>query len=272
LAEKKKETETPPPAPPATPPALDPQVVAAFKASEDRAARAEQRAANAEEMARQAALRASQPSPQQFVDPLIKYSQEDITMSPEDKRRALAAAMDGRAIAAAERVANQQRAERAQERIAIEAQTAINSVTMRRPELSDPKASANFAAAMTKAKYEANALGYEPSPTQLVIAAEKTYDEMFPGAPKPPFTEGPAVGAAAMPMTPDGKPQRSELERTYKMKAGMIKPMYDPGDPAQIDQLNSQYVGARMKGLMERGMNTDYTDIINRAIEEGTEP
>lgn len=266
MAQAPKETE-PAPVVPAGP--TQEELLNAARMSEQRAVAAEGRAAYAENMARQAAqAMQQQPAPQQpqMVDPLIRYSQEDITMSPEDKRRSLAMAIDGRAQAAAART--EQRMEQRMEQVAFatESRNAINNVTMRRPELSDPRNSANFAAAMTKAKYEANAAGYEPSPTQLVIAAEKTYDEMFKTE-KPPFTERSGAGASATPPEIGGKPQRNELESIYKMKAGMIQPAYDVSNIDEMNKLNNDYVGNRMKPMMKAGLNSDYANLINAALD-----
>lgn len=237
--------------------------------AEQRAVAAEQRAVYAENMARQMAASqstATQPPVAQTPDPLIRYSQEDITMSPEDKRRSLAAAIEGRAQAAAART--EQRMEQRMEQVAFatESRNAINNVTMRRPELADPRNSANFAAAMTKAKYESNAAGFEPSPTQLVIAAEKAYDEMFK-VEKPPFTERSGTGASAVPPEIGGVTQKNDLEHIYKMKAGMIQPAYDVSNVDEMNKLNNDYVGQRMKPMMKNGLNSDYANLINATLE-----
>jgi hypothetical protein len=121
---------------------------------------------------------------------------------------------------------------------------------------------------MTRAKYEANAAGYDPSPTQLVIAAEKAYDEIFAKPQeKPPFTERSASGSGATEVEAGGPPQKSELERIYKVKAGFIRPPYDVGDQAEMNSINNEYVSQRMKPMMERGLNSDYANLISASLD-----
>ncbi len=259
-ADKPAETPAPPAAPePQAPPQFTPEQIALIQANQ-RASAAEQRAAAAENYARQAPQQAPRPA---RPDPLDRYAAEDIVMSAEDKKRTLSEAIDTRARAAAEAAYAQGRRENAQEREAMRAEFALHTVMSQRPELNNPSNASNFAAAMTKAKFEAEAQGINLSPAQLAMRAADAYDGMF-GRKDPqrvPYVEG-AARPDMSPAPEAGKiPQPSFLEKVYKMKTGKIREMYDVNNPEEIGALNNEYVNAKNKPLMDRGINSEMAEI-----------
>lgn len=255
------------PAPEAAPPQFTPEQIALIQANQARAA-AEQRAAAAENYARQAYSNNQQPAPPTRPDPLDRYSTEDLVMSAEDKKRTLSEAIDGRARAAANAAYSQAKRESAQEREALRAEFALQTVLAQRPELNNPNNASNFAAAMTKAKFESEAQGVNLSPAQLAMRAADAYDQMFgrKDAQRMPFIEG----AARPDMSPAPEaykvPQPSFLEKTYGIKTGKIREMYDVNDAEQLNGINNEYVMAKNKPLMDRGVSSNMAEI-TRAFE-----
>lgn len=252
---------TPPPAPePAQAPQLTPEQFAIIQANQARA-NAEQRAMAAEHFARQAGQ--NQPQRPAAPDPLDRYAAEDIVMSAEDKKRTLSAAIDQRARAAAEAAYSQAKRENAQERESMRAEFALQTVLAQRPELNNPNNASNFAAAMTKAKFEAEATGVNLSPAQLAMRAADAYDAMFgrKDAQRVPFIEGAARPDMSPAPEQQKNPQPSFLEKTYGIKTGKIKEMYDVNDAEQVNQINNEYVMGKNKPLMERGVSSNMSEI-----------
>ena len=228
---------------------------------------AQRQAAEAREFARQ---QGQQQPRQQVVDPLKAYTENDLLMSPEERRRALSDAMMLRARAESERAKADIENRLARERSDIETKFAVDMVTSQRPDLVDPKNAPNFAAAVTKARYEAQAAGVELSPLQLSQKAVGYYDQMFgsKGAQRPPFVEGQSrpdmtTGVQA---PPEFTPQ-SALEKQYGIKKGRIRPMYDVNDPEQVNALNMEYIHRKNTPLFKKGMQSNL-DAVLATIEE----
>jgi hypothetical protein len=200
----------------------------------------------------------NRPQPTPAVDPLDKYSQEDIVMSPEEKKRALGNAISQRARVETADLEARMEQRMAFERQAMANQNAIDMVVAQRPELTDPKNSSSFGAALTKVKMDADSAGVQLSPAQMATKAMQVYDEVFkrtPGnAPMPPRLEG--ANRADLSQLPGGIEiitQQSMLEKKYGLKKGSVKEMYDSNDGAAIDGLNKDYLLAKNGPLFKRG-------------------
>lgn len=256
----KSEEKASPPAEPTKPEVTNEQVIAAVREANYRAMAAERQAMLAMEE-RDRARRDERPIP----DPLDKYSQEDIVMSPEEKKRALAAAISGRAEEAVNRMRGEMDARLAMERQAMEGRVALDMVMATRPELSDPKNAPDFAAALTKAKYEADAAGIQLSPGQLTRRAAEVYDQTFrkdKPAPTPPYIEGASRPDLTNPIQGlEVVTSQSMLEKQYGQKKGSIREMYNPNDPKQMDDLNLEYIRAKNQPLLKKGVVTNLDTI-----------
>lgn len=261
MPEDKKQTPKPDETPkePEKPQVSNEEVLAAAR-------EANWRALAAERQAQLAMNRMERPEPTpQRADPLDRYTTEDLVMSPEDKKRALSDAISIRAKAEGDRVRSEVAQQMALERQAAESRNALDYVMATRPELSDPKNASNFAASLSKAKYEAEAAGITLTPFQLAQQAGKVYDEVFRKTPPPPppYTEGghrPDLGSP-YPMPPDMQTSQSWLEKKYGLKKGMVREMYDSNDGAAIDKLNLEYVRHKNGGLLKKGVVTNLDTI-----------
>ena len=233
-----------------------------IEAERRRAAAAEAQAAYAAGMAQAAAQR--QPEAPR-VDPLEDYSKNDLTMSPEEKRRALASAIGGAARMAEERAAQKFEQRMAWERANMEQKFALDSVIAAQPELADPRNAGKFGAAITKVKMEAEATGQQLSPMQLAQKAKEEYNTLFrpQGAPRPPFVEG----ANRPDLTPGMQQQQTQptpqnqLEKTYGIKPGSIRPLVDPNDNQAMDAFNLEYVRGKNKPLFDKGINSSLENV-----------
>ncbi len=251
------ETKTEPEKPQVT----NEQVIAAVREANYRAMAAERQAMlMAEERDRE--RRNDRP---QAPDPLDKYSQEDIVMSPDEKKRALAAAISGRAREEVDRMRGEMEGRLAMERHAMEGRVALDMVMASRPELSDPRNAPDFAASLTKAKYEADAQGQPLSPGQLTRRAAEIYDQTFrkdKQPPSPPYVEGASRPDLANPMHGiEIVTSQSQLEKQYGQKKGSIREMYNPNDPVQMDNLNLEYIRAKNQPLLKKGVVTNLDTI-----------
>lgn len=216
------------------------------------------RAAYAQGAAQAVAANAQRPR-QSGPDPLDDYSKNDLTMTPEEKRRALASAIDGRARAAEERSNANMEQRLAYERTNMEQRFALDSVVASMPELADPRNAGKFGAAITKAKMEAEAQGIQMSPMQLAQKAKEEYNTLFKSqsAGRPPFVEGanrPDLSPGMQPQQYQGPTPQNALEKTYGIKANSIKPLVDPNDTASMDAFNMEYVQSKNKPLFARGV------------------
>lgn len=257
--DKKPETktETPPPEP-AKPEITNEQVLAAVREANFRAMAAERRAMLIDE---ERSRRDVPPAP----DPLDKYSQEDIVMSPDEKKRALAAAISGRAEDAVNRMRMEMEQRMAMRDQAMEGKMALDMVMATRPELSDPKNAPDFAAALTKAKYEADSAGIQLSPGQLTRKAAEIYDGVFrkdrPPVPTP-YVEGASRPDLSQPIQGlEVVTSQSMLEKQYGQKKGTIREMYNPNDPVAMDSLNLEYIRAKNQPLLKKGVVTNLDTI-----------
>ncbi len=243
------------------------QVMAAIRDANFRAAAAERSAI----LATDAITRAAQPPQTPRPDPLDRYSSEDMVMSPDEKKRHLAAAIAGRAREEGDRVRREMDERFAMERHAIESKVALDMVRSVRPELNDPKNASNFAAALTKAKFEADQAGYQLSPSDLAQRAGQVYDEVFrknTNAPLPPRFEGAGRPDLANPMNNiEVITHQSQLEKIYGAKKGNIKEMYDVNDPKDIDNLNLSYIRVKNQPLLKKGVVTNL-DVVRAQSED----
>ena len=250
----------------------EPQPSAAdFQRAEQGRAEAERRAMIAEQRAAYAAGAAEamqaqrRPQAPQGEDPLDRYTKESLTMSPEDARNALGRAMDIRAQAASVRQNQQLEQRLAIERASMEQKFALDMVTAQRPEFLDPRNAPNFAAAMTKAKYEADAQGIQLSPAQLTTRAVQVHDQLFkPQGQRTPFVEGQSrpdlqqqqQQGAPPPNTP------SQIEKWYGAKPGMIRPPYDINDHEEMNALNMEYLHGKNDQLFKRGALSSINSVL----------
>ncbi len=257
---------TPTPEVPKTPETPTPDPVEAERAArqlaEQRAAWAEG-AATASQEALRAAAASRQNEPVVQEDYLGKAVGEDITATPEERKRALDNYLAQQRMQTEARMRQETDARLAADRQAMGFEMAVNTVVGRRPELNDPKNSPNFRAAMTKAKAEADQRGEGLTPLQLLQRAEQVYDTVFApkAAPNVPFVEGaqrPDLGAAMA--TPQGAPQQSQIEELYGMEAGKIGQLPRMGS-ADMDAEIDNYIKQRNKPLMDRGINTGLKSI-----------
>lgn len=269
---------TPDPVPPEPSPDPGPtkgELEARTYEAERQASIAQQQAAYATGVANQAAAQANRPMPQgpRGPDPLDDYFKNELILSPEEKRARLQAAINGPALRARNEARQEMQATLANERSAIQSDIAFQTTMSMRPDLQDPRASGNFAAAMTKAKFEADSRGVQLTAGQLMTEAVRQYDSIFkPGqAPRVPYVEGqsrPDMNAPAGP--PSGPPQKSDLERIYKMKAGLIQP-----PPTSVDgELDwgietDKYVGNKNKKWLDKGVNTEMNEVLASVHQEG---
>jgi hypothetical protein len=243
------EPEKPVEAPPAPAGPTNEQLAAGIREANIRAMAAERAA-----MIAAGANRPPQPTP---VDPLDKWSQEDIVMNPEEKKRLLGNAISQRARAETADLEARMEQRMAFERQAMANQNAIDMVIAQRPELTDPKNSSSFGAALTKVKMDADAAGQQLSPAQMATRALQTYDEVFrknTNSPMPPRLEG--GNRADLSQLPGGieiVTHQSMLEKKYGLKKGSVKEMYDSNDGAAIDGLNRDYLQAKNGPLFKRG-------------------
>jgi hypothetical protein len=228
----------------------------------ERASRAEARAAIAEDAARrsnQAAVEANRPK---GVDPLDRLAAEDVTLAPDERKRLLGNAIEGRARAIAGKAIDVMREEGARREQALESRLALDNVINARPELNDPTNASNFAAAMSKAKFEYDSAGVGYSSAQLTQRAALVYDNMFRKVEKPPFVEGgnqPNMGG--MPQPNAGPQGPSFLEETYGIPAGKIQPLFNANNADEVRKMNNDYVEQRNAPLMKAGINTSMAEI-----------
>lgn len=254
-------------------PAQDPErerLEAAADAANRRASEAEQRAAYAAGVAESARNQPRESGPK-MADPLESFSQNDLTMTPDEKRRALASAIGLRLEAAQQKNRAEMEQRLAMERASMESRFALDMVVSQRPELSDPKNTPNFAASMTKAKYEADASGVTLSAAQLAQRAAVIYDQLFKpqGAPRPPFIEGAGRPDLQAPIqNQDQFTPQSALEKTYGMKKGTIRPMVDPHDTDAVTALNAEYIRAKNVPLFKRGVQSNLDAVLALSTEE----
>jgi hypothetical protein len=258
------ETEPPKPETPPTP-APDPERVkleASLEEARQRILQAETRAAYA---AGAAVAATRQQPPQAGPDPLDVYSKNDLTMSPDEKRAALSAAMQGAARVAEERAYQRASQEAASRQGQMERQFALNSVMASDPEILKPENQSKFGAAVTKVQMEAAQRGEQLDPMQTALRARDEYNRLFKafGTQRPPFVEGASRPDLAQPLQAQQQitPQ-SVLEKTYGRKAGEIKPLVDPNDTAAMDQFNLDYVNGKNAPLFKRGLVTGLDNIL----------
>ena len=255
-----KATEAPA-EPPAQPQVTNEQLAAAVREANWRAIAAERQAALAASEA--ARMSERQPRPQR-IDPLDKYAAESLTMSPEEQKRTLAAAISERARDEVDKMRGEMEGRLQMERQAMESKVALDMVLSARPELSDPRNGANFAASLTKAKYEADTQGIPMSPADLARRAGQIYDETFRPknlAPVPPRLEGQG--------RPDLNPfegmeivsPQSALEKQYGQKKGTIREMYNPNDGDAVDKINLEYIRGKNAPLLKKGVVTNLDTI-----------
>jgi hypothetical protein len=201
------------------------------------------------------------------VDILDRYSKEDLTLSPEDKRAMLDRAMRERARQE-QQVSEQRSEQRLQAALAAqESKFALDLVTAQRPELADPRNAPNFAAAITKVRMEAEARGQNLSSSQLAQAAGVAYDQMFkpPAAPRPPFTEGAnrdMQGLTQEQQDAFRRQPQSEIEKMYGQKSGSVRPPYNINDPEDMNKLNLEYVRAKNEPLFKKGIMTNMNEVL----------
>lgn len=227
------------------------------------ASRAEARAALAEDASRRAIAAAKQANQPKREDPLDRLAAEDVTLQPDQRKALLGAAIEGRARAIAGQAVEHMRRESAQREQALESKIVLESVMSARPELSQPEAASDFAAAMTKAKFEMDAAGVQYSSSQLTQRAAGIYDKQFRKVEKPPVLEGagnPNIGG--LPQGAQLQTGPSHLEKTYGMKTGQIQELFDPNDPVAISKMVNEYVNAKNKPMFERGAVTGMQEII----------
>lgn len=245
-------------------PQIDPNaLMGAALAANDRASRAEARAAIAEDAARRAADSASRANAPKQVDPIDRLATEDITLTPDERKRLLGEAITGRARAIAGKVIEVVREDSARREQALENRLAMDGVMRQRPELNNPDAASDFAMAMTKAKFEFENAGVQFSSSQLADRAAAIYDKNFRKVEKPPFVEGagqPNIGG--LPPNYEFQSGPSKLEKTYGMKTGQIQELFDPNDPEAVRTMNNDYVKARNEPLLKVGVNTNLQEII----------
>jgi hypothetical protein len=269
------ETPTPTPETPQPEPETGPtkeELQARTQQAEAAAAAAREQAAYATGVAQAAASQSNRPPAPRGPDPLDDYFKNELVLSPEEKRARLQAAINGPAQRARNDARREMQETLAQERMAIQNDIAFQTTMSMRPDLQDPRASGNFAAAMTKAKFEADSRGVNLTAGQLMTEAVRQYDAIFkpPVAPKVPYVEGqsrPDMGG-----TPQGQqaaPQRSDLERIYKMKAGLIQP-----PPTSVDGeldwgiATDKYIGDKNKKWLNKGVNTQMNEVLV-SVQEG---
>lgn len=240
-------------------------IITAAIAANDRASRAEARAAMAEDAARRASAAATAAATPRPVDPLERLATEDITLPANERKNLLAQAIEVRARTIAGKAIEVMRDENRREIAASEQRTALEGVMRERPEISSqPEQAANFAAAMTKAKFEFDQAGVGYTPAQLANRARDVYDSTFrPKVDKPPFVEGginPNLGG--LPQGTQVQQGKSMLEEAYGMKEGQISPAFNPHDPEAVRKMTNDYVNARNKPLLEKGAVTQMTEIL----------
>lgn len=254
----------PAPNPNPAPPAPDNSaLIAATLDANTRASRAEARAALAEDAARRAVAVASAATAPKVVDPLDRLATEDVTLAPEQRRALLGQAIEGRARAIAGKALEQARIEDSRREVAMEGRLALDRVAESRPEINTPDGASDFAAAMTKAKFELEAAGVQYTPSQLTSRAAQVYDKTFRKVEKPPVTEGgaqPNLGGFQLP--PGAVSGPTQLEKTYGMKPGQIQELVDPNDPVAVMKMTNDYVQSRNKPLFDKGMTTSMQEII----------
>ena len=259
----KPETKAPeaPAETPAQPQVTNEQLAAAVREANWRAIAAERQAALAASEA--ARISERQPRPPR-VDPLEKFANESLTMSPDEQKRALAAAIREGAQEEVNKMRGEVEGRLQMERSAMESKVALDMVLASRPELSDPKNGAGFAASLTKAKYEADSQGINLSPAELARRAGQIYDEVFRPknlAPVPPRLEGQG--------RPDLNPfegmeivsPQSALEKQYGQKKGTIREMYNPNDGDAVDKINLEYIRGKNAPLLKKGVVTNLDTI-----------
>lgn len=270
------ETPTPTPETPTTEPEKETgptkeELVAATVEAQRQAAVAREQAAYATGVAQAATNRPPPPQPR-GPDPLDDYFKNELVLSPEEKRMRLQAAINGPANRAREESRREMDAKLANERMAMQGDIAFQTTMSMRPDLQDPKNSGNFAAAMTKAKYEADTRGVALSAGQLMTEAVRQYDVMFrPTQPnRVPYVEGGNRPDMNSPQgQPAGPPQKSDLERIYKMKAGLIQPPPVSND-GELDWgiETDKYVSAKNKKWLDKGVNSEMNEVLI-TVQEG---
>lgn len=257
-------------APPPAAPALDTEKVLKYaQDAERRAAEANVARAQAEDRARRA-VAAARGAQTQEPDPIDRLAEEDVTLAPEQRKALLSKAINDRAAFMAGKAVEQMRKEQVQRDAALEQKLAIEGVMNQRPELSEPGAASDFAAAMTKAKFELDATGASFTPAQLANRAAAIYDKTFRKVETPPFVEGAGAPNMGQPLgqIPQLPQVQSVLEKTYGIPTGKIEPLYDPKDPQAIAKLNNDYVNSRNKQMLERGAKTDLAEITYAGVTQ----
>jgi hypothetical protein len=207
------------------------------------------------------------------VDPLDDYFKNELVLSPEEKRARLATAIGMSNERTRQATRQEMDMKLAAQRNAISEEVAFNTVMAGRPDLSDPRNASNMAAMMTKAKYEADMRGVRLSPAQLMSEAVRMHDQMFrpSQAPRVPYVEGmtrPDMNAPAG--APNAPPQKSDLERIYKMKAGLIQPP-PTGEDGGLDWgiETDKYVSGKNNKWLAKGINTEMNEVLMSTAQQG---
>ncbi len=254
--------ETPNPETPA--PAPDNSLQLAVEAANYRANEANIRAAIAEEAARRAESAARSLSQPPRVDPIDRLANEDVTLTPAERKNLLGAAITSRAQAIAGRAVEAIREENIRRDAALESRMAMERVIESRPELNKPEHAAKYAGAMTQAKFEFEAAQTPYTQAQLANRAAQLYDDQFrPKPPVPPTFEG--SGGPNMNTLPQGsviQQGKSFLEEKYGMKEGQIEGSFNPNDADGIRKMNNDYVNNRNAPLLKAGVVTSMQEIL----------
>lgn len=243
----------------------DAELAAAIALANQRASEADQRSRVAEQRANQVSLQAAAAQAPRQPDILDKYVSEDLVMSPDEKKRVLSAAIEQRAREQARQMAVEMDRRNAQEREAMRAEMALNMVLSQNPELQQNPS--NFAAAMTKVKFDAEARGIQLSPAQLAQSAAEEYKKIWKPSQPLPHVEGGnhpnmGTGLEGQPPAPAGA---SQLENWYGMKPGQIKEGSPMSDAQTLTDLNMAYVLTKNKPLFDAGARSNMQEI-NRVI------
>ena len=238
------------------------ELMATVQAERQRAVALEQ------ENARLNMERATRREPVQQQQPQDAYERfaQNIFADPKDTRESLKTAVRTDLSRAVNTVRNEFSQQLANDRIANDAQRALDRTVGRYPELQDPANQSRFAGMVTKAQVDAEAQGLKLSMDQIADRAGREYRMTY--GPRQttnaPYVEGssnPGLSPAYAGQNPAEAQQKNMLEETYGMEVGTVEPI----EPGAMKKITRAYI--KDKNGYSRKRGTAASLIINAATE-----
>jgi len=260
LSEKKPET------PPAAAPVEQPRT---FTEADVRAAQAETAArflADQNRMLQDQALRRTMPNAQPGPDPLARFAQEGVTMTPDDQLKSLDGGIRNRIRQEMSPVLDRMKAEQDNERIQMENKMALQAIMSGNPDVAADHE--GFAGAISRAQFRAGQRGLQLDSTGIAQLALSIYrEEHRVQTPDPPVLEGGSSPVA-------GAPPGSAIPRQGERKLSLYEEFYngkkyvDATQELHEESLNEKdqidsYLDMKNGFLEDHGVNVDITKVVD---------